>query len=142
MRKEIWVGIGLFILLFGILFVLNNPTPTGQVIENQTIDGEEPPVPAKEVETPKVGELTPITHEVNIVNFAFSPTEIKIKVGDTVVWQNKDKVAHTVTSDDGIEMNSRFLNEGERYSHTFNTIGEFSYFCKPHPYMRGKIIVD
>ena len=31
-------------------------------------------------------------------NKAFSPNDIKIKVGSTVVWTNKDNNIHTVTS--------------------------------------------
>ena len=43
---------------------------------------------------------------VEIINFAYQPSDITIKVGDTVTWTNKDSVGHTVTSDDGNELDS------------------------------------
>src|SRR5579864_3398884 len=36
---------------------------------------------------------------VTIQNFAFSPAVLKVALGATVTWTNKDSVAHTVTSD-------------------------------------------
>ena len=36
--------------------------------------------------------------QVTISNLQYSPEEIKAKIGDTVVWVNKDFVAHTVSS--------------------------------------------
>ena len=85
---------------------------------------------------------TPQTYSINIANFAFSPSEIRIKAGDTIVWTNKDSASHTVTSDSASELNSGFLGGGESYSHTFNTAGTFNYHCTPHPYMKAKVIVE
>src|SRR3989344_7268471 len=85
---------------------------------------------------------TPQTYTAEISNFAFSPSEIRIKAGDKVVWTNKDSARHTVTSDSGSELGSSLLGQGESYSHTFSTPGIFNYHCAPHPYMKGKIIVE
>lgn len=85
---------------------------------------------------------TPQTYSIDIANFAFSPSEIRIKAGDTIVWTNKDSARHTVTSDSGSELGSALLSDGESYSHTFSAAGTFSYHCAPHPYMKGKIIVE
>ncbi|MEE9185043.1 MAG: hypothetical protein V3U39_11300, partial [Acidimicrobiia bacterium] len=30
----------------------------------------------------------------------------------------------------------------ESWSHTFDTVGEFEYFCIPHPWMRAMVIVE
>ena len=79
--------------------------------------------------------------QVLVEDFAFNPVEINVNVGDKVIWINNDKVKHTVTSDSGDELNSELIGNGERYEHVFNNIGEYSYYCKPHPYMKGKVRV-
>ena len=96
------------------------------------------------VEENTAGEIseTPQTYNAEIRDFAYLPKEIKIKKGDKVVWINFDNVRHTVTSDSGSELDSELLSDGETYSHTFNTDGTYSYYCKPHPYMKGKVIVE
>ncbi len=79
--------------------------------------------------------------QVRIEDFAFSPANIVVDVGTTVTWSNKDGVGHTVTSDDGDELDSPFLGRGEIYSHTFREPGEYAYHCDPHPNMRGLVTV-
>jgi plastocyanin len=44
---------------------------------------------------------TPVTHTVNIDGSRFEPETLSV-VGDTVVWVNKDLVAHTATSKTGV----------------------------------------
>lgn len=98
------------------------------------------------------------TNEVSIVNGAstlgnkaFSPNLVRIKVGATLTWTNKDTNLHTVTSgtpnttnvgeafDSGL---TALIMPSKTYSHKFTKIGEFSYFCRVHPTMVGKIVVD
>ncbi|MBI5803118.1 cupredoxin family copper-binding protein [Candidatus Pacearchaeota archaeon] len=84
----------------------------------------------------------PTIHKIEIKNFDFSPTELRIKVGDSVEWTNMDSVGHTVTSDSGKELDSSLLSKGKTYSHTFASTGTYEYHCSPHPYMKSKIIVE
>ena len=93
-------------------------------------------------EEPPLQEPASQTYSINIKSYAFSPVELKIKKGDTVTWTNNDAVSHTVTSDSGSELNSDALPQGESYSHTFNAQGTYEYHCKPHPFMKAKIIVE
>ncbi len=79
--------------------------------------------------------------EVLIEGFAYKPAEISIAAGSTITWQNKDSVIHTVT-DRGNSFDSGNLARDETYSHTFEEKGAFEYYCIPHPYMQGKIIVE
>lgn len=79
---------------------------------------------------------------VEIVGFAFKPAELKIKVGTTVTWTNKDSAPHTVTSVTGTELDSPNLGTGRSYYHTFNDKGTFDYYCTIHPMMKGKVIVE
>jgi nitrite reductase (NO-forming) len=97
------------------------------------------------------------TNKVSIVNGAaslgnkaFSPNLIRIKVGTTVTWTNNDNNLHTVTSgipntanageafDSGL---TALIMPTKTYSHKFTNTGEFSYFCRVHPTMVGKILV-
>ena len=81
-------------------------------------------------------------------NKAFSPNPINIKTADTITWIDNDIETHTVTSGAGFNdhsigklFDSGILNYAQSFSHTFNTIGQFSYFCQFHPTMIGKVIV-
>lgn len=147
MKKQAWVFVFIVTVLLIIVgtTIIKNGRITGEVVIKEEVlsDGiialEEVPTPP--VEEPKIEEILPITVEAKIINFAFVPTTIEINAGDTVVWENRDTVRHTVTSDSGDEMNSRLLGKGERYSHTFNTAGTYNYHCTPHPYMKGKVVV-
>lgn len=84
------------------------------------------------------------TTEVEIEDYAFKPEVIKVKVGSTVTWTNKDTVRHDVRSADGVEggPNSELLAKDESYSFTFAKAGTYSYFCGPHPYMKARVIVE
>jgi plastocyanin len=87
-------------------------------------------------ETPVAG----VTH-VRIEDFAFSPANIVVDVGTTVTWTNYDGVDHTVTSDEGDELDSQRLNTNETFRHTFDQPGAFAYHCTPHPNMKGLVTV-
>ena len=91
----------------------------------------------------KTAEQGSITEGNTIVisGFAFSPGEITVNKGDKVKWINQDDVGHTVTSDAGRELSSGLFGNGESYEHVFDNAGEYGYFCEPHPYMKGKVIV-
>ncbi len=79
--------------------------------------------------------------EVRQQDFAFAPANIIVDAGTTVTWTNHDGVGHTVTSDAGDELQSPLLGQAQTFSHTFDEPGQYSYFCTPHPYMRGLVTV-
>lgn len=79
--------------------------------------------------------------EIEIEDFAYVPATITIKAGTTVTWTNKDSVRHTATSDTGL-FDSGLFGKGESFSYTFTEAGTFTYFCTPHPYMKGTVIVE
>lgn len=83
----------------------------------------------------------PLTYTVEIADFSFNSELLEVRVGDTVVWTNRDNTRHTVTSDAGIELDSELLSKGTSYSHTFTSVGTYRYHCTPHPSMRGTVIV-
>jgi len=95
--------------------------------------------------------------EVLIENYAYIPAEITITAGTTVTWINKDPVGHTVT--EGVPESPKPANQrlfdsanaaqgeydvmlqGQSWSFTFTTPGTYHYYCLPHPYMKGRVIV-
>jgi plastocyanin len=81
------------------------------------------------------------TAEVKIDNFSFEPQTITIPVGATVTWTNRDDIAHTVVSTDGV-FKSKVRDTDERFSYTFTKAGTYPYFCSVHPKMTGKIVVQ
>jgi len=86
--------------------------------------------------------------QVTIFDFGFDPQVLNIKVGDTVTWTNTGQVQHTTTSGDGNTQtpsgvwDSGLLDPGESFSFTFTTPGAFDYYCIPHPFMQGQIVVS
>ena len=78
-------------------------------------------------------------------NECFLPYMVTVNPGDEVVWSNDDSAVHTVTSGadttaDGI-FDSSMLMAGKTFSHTFDTLGEYDYFCLVHPWMIGQVFV-
>jgi len=81
-------------------------------------------------------------HEVLIESYAFTPMELRVKTGDTVVWVNQEKrVSHSVYFIAANQESERFF-PGERWSHRFEQAGRFEYRCGPHPEMLGVVIVE
>jgi len=77
---------------------------------------------------------------VKIDNFAFEPASLTVTKGTTVEWTNGDDVPHTVV-EKKTSFKSKALDTDDRYRHTFNEPGNFSYFCSIHPHMVGEIRV-
>ena len=114
-------------------------TVTGMDMEaDETMEEEE----MSEEEMEQTGEQA-----VTIVNFAFSPNELTIPVGTTVVWTNQDNVGHTVTAGSPTSPNpdlfdSGSLSSGDTFSFTFEEAGTFNYYCTIHPAMTATITVE
>jgi plastocyanin len=81
------------------------------------------------------------TIEVKIDNFSFGPSSLKVAVGTTVTWTNRDDIPHTVVSTDGV-FKSKVLDTDEKFSYTFTKAGTFPYFCSVHPKMTGTVVVE
>ena len=109
-------------------------------------EDEEPTGPTEEI-TIEVGAFAPQDLDAadefaaNEDPADYSINVLRVKVGTTVNWTNNDGIVHTVTTVDG-SFDSGFLGEAESWSHTFDTVGEFEYFCIPHPWMRAMVIVE
>ena len=80
----------------------------------------------------------------------FMPKKIDVQLGidNHVTWENLDDIAHTVTpahryadaysgefGSDGVIM------PGEKYEFLFTDPAEIEYYCIPHPWMTGEMII-
>jgi plastocyanin len=87
------------------------------------------------------GASTGSATEVKIDNFAFSPGEVTVKAGTQVSWINHDDVPHTVDSTQG-KFKSAALDTDDKFQFLFTEPGEYPFYCRMHPRMTGKIIVQ
>lgn len=73
-------------------------------------------------------------------NLAYQPARIEVPAGTTIIWQNNDQVEHTVTATDR-SWNSGVIRPGETWQRTFTEPGTHAFFCTPHPFMTGVVVV-
>ncbi|MDB5089945.1 MAG: hypothetical protein JWR09_3939 [Mucilaginibacter sp.] len=77
---------------------------------------------------------------VAIQNFAFVPSTVNIKVGNSVTWTNMDTAPHTAT-DLANAFDSGSLSTGKTFNFTFNTAGTYTYHCLIHSMMNTATVV-
>jgi plastocyanin len=80
-------------------------------------------------------------HDIDILESAFQPATLSVIAGEPVTWTNASGVTHTVTSDEGTELDSGPIGPGEAYGHVFETPGTYAYHCSIHSSMKGTITV-
>lgn len=97
--------------------------------------GRSPRPPAVEPVAP-----TGPTAQAAIRGFAFAPQQLDVAAGTTVIWKNEDQVAHTVTADDG-SWESPLIPPGGTWARRFDSPGRVTFYCTPHPFMKGTVIV-
>jgi plastocyanin len=81
------------------------------------------------------------THTVVIDGTSFQSPALVVKVGDSVVWVNKDPFPHTVTSAAG-GFDSHEIAPGKSWQYTATKKGEFPYVCVFHPTMKATLKVE
>jgi len=80
------------------------------------------------------------TIHVAIQNLVFAPTEVHAKVGDTIVWDNKDVFVHTATARNGsFDVN---IPANKPAQLELKQAGEVVYYCRFHPNMTGRLVVE
>ncbi|QLH07591.1 cupredoxin domain-containing protein [Nitrosopumilus ureiphilus] len=82
-------------------------------------------------------------------NYVPNQADVLLSVNNLVTWQNDDDTAHTVTPDhrttdsySGDFGSNGVLKPGDTYEFLFTEPQEVPYHCQPHPWMKGKIIVE
>ncbi|GAB4437051.1 MAG: hypothetical protein OHK0015_29470 [Chloroflexi bacterium OHK40] len=100
---------GLGVALYAIWYVAPAPQPTAIA----TVVQQE-------------GELV-----VPMVDFTYSPREIVVPVGTTVIWVNQDGAPHNAIADDG-SFATKLLALGEREATLFDREGTYPFYCDLH----------
>ena len=91
---------------------------------------------------PALAQTATQTEEaVTIQGFAYAPAALKVKVGTTVRWTNKDAVPHTATARNGAFNTGRIAREGSGVA-KLDKVGTFDYFCEIHPQMAASVEVQ
>jgi plastocyanin len=113
------------------------PTPVDTVTKTPSVI----PPPAKPVAAkPSVAKAVARVRRTTIKNISYLQPKISIAVGTTVEWTNSDPLLHSVTAADK-SFNSGLIQPGKTYRHTFTKAGTFNFYCMPHPFMKGTIVV-
>lgn len=116
----------------------------------RTINSSAPGSP--EVDIPRVYPQGTEEVVVQIIGNSFYPKVIDIKPGTKVTWVNEDVFSYMEGEFSGIHnavatsgpdiFASPLLSHGEKFSYTFEEVGEYEYICTPHPYMVGIVRVS
>lgn len=78
---------------------------------------------------------------VDIAKMKYAPASIEVEEGTIVVWTNTDALPHNVQIGDPNKIVGDMLRAGQSMAIKFNTAGDYSYICTPHPFMKGKVTV-
>jgi plastocyanin len=79
--------------------------------------------------------------EITIKNFAYSPADATVKVGQTVKWKQEDQAPHDVDSQSGERIKSPVMQKGGEFEYTPKQAGKVSYICSIHPNMKATLNV-
>lgn len=119
--------------------------PTAAASEEPVEDAPVEDVPAADEEpaedAPAADEEPVVVAIVDADDFAFTPAEVSVAVGDTVTWEHDGRIAHTVTADDD-SFDSGSLAAGDTFTTSFDEAGTFAYVCQFHGGMTGTITVS
>ena len=88
---------------------------------------------------PSAAVAAPRTHVVVIDKMKFGPTPNDVRVGDTIVWDNRDMFRHTATGAKGAF--NVDLKAGTKGKTIMRRAGRIPFICKYHPGMRGTLVV-
>jgi plastocyanin len=77
---------------------------------------------------------------VRISGYIFAPAVVRIRAGETIEWQNDDAVVHTVNAENAA-FESGAIRPGQSWRARFDEPGRYPYYCGPHPFMKGVIVV-
>jgi plastocyanin len=79
-------------------------------------------------------------YTVEIKQMKFDPAEITVHKGDTIVFENKDMVAHDVTEEKNKAWTSGQLAPNASWKMVADKNSD--YFCSIHVVMKGKIKIE
>jgi plastocyanin len=104
--------------------------------EDNALNKQDDIVPASS----QPGKRVPRIYTITIENMKFDPEIITTHIGDTIIWLNKDIVAHCVTEKKNKEWTSSKIPNGGSWKFIVNA--NVDYYCAIHQVMNGKIVVE
>ena len=114
-----------------------HPSMSG-VVRVSGLNGGTPPPAARP--TPQPTPPPVAGGELELRDFAFVPSSIRVSPGTRVTWVNTGAAPHTVTDRAG-SFDSGILVRGARFSRTFATPGTYRLLCSIHPDMHATLTV-
>ena len=79
--------------------------------------------------------------EVRALSASYEPATLTVPAGTAVRFVNVDNDIHTFSQRGG-GFESGLLFRGDTWTYVFNNPGVYEYFCLPHPWMAGTIVVQ
>lgn len=83
---------------------------------------------------------------VTMKELKFEPDVVTIKKGETVTWENEDRRERQIMSGHPPVMTDEYmspvLKTGERWSFSFDRLGEYPYHDMKIPGLLGRIVVE
>jgi plastocyanin len=146
----------------GALYVVNygNEANEGQGQILRVRPGDGPPARGPDVKVPpmKAGERgtrnppppptgTEVAAHVKIVEpvdatkWGYEPPEVTIRAGQAVEFTNTGRMDHNATQRRGA-FDTGLILAGKSVAIRIDQPGTYDYFCQPHPWMRGRVIVQ
>lgn len=86
-------------------------------------------------------DATGAIHTVVIDAVRFEPSDLTVRVGDTIVWTNRDPFPHTVTAV-GKQFDSHEIAPQHSWQYIARKAGVFAYACTLHPTMTAALHVE
>jgi plastocyanin len=78
-------------------------------------------------------------HAIAITGMHFVPSPAGLKVGDTILWVNRDIVPHTATARD--HSFDVIIQPRQSVRVTLRRAGTIAFYCRFHPVMQGTLTV-
>lgn len=81
--------------------------------------------------------------KVQVSHGSFEPAKVTISAGEKVVFKNVVDMpgGHTIAFEE-IDTGSGALDNGEKWSHTFDEPGTYHFYVKEHSENKGTVIVE
>lgn len=91
------------------------------------------------IATAQTPQRAPATYTIVIDKMAFGPPPNGLRVGDAIMWVNRDLFRHTATAADrSFDLD---LSPGKSGRVTLKRAGTIAFSCTFHPGMKGALIV-
>lgn len=147
-RNTVITAIVVFVLIVGGWFLTRPKQPATFSPEPQST---QIPTSTESAAPLSATEGSKVANEKNLViitSAGFSPSDITVSVGGTVVWMNSDTTAHTVNSVTHPThtiyppLNLDTIKPGEKKSLDFPKAGTYKYHDHLNPSLTGSVIVQ